>query len=189
MAKFIMAMGRNEGEPGMSGREDVHVWSPPVEGTLKANWDAASNVRRGKMGMGVVIRNHKGKFRAAKFSLINGRFEPTVAEAMAAIHAIVFCKEMGIQRLSLEGDAKNVVSALISREGNWTLMGHIVVDAKKLLEGFHSWEVNFLRHDANSAAHLVATLAAQQSVVREWLGEILDCILEVIQREQFVTGY
>jgi ribonuclease HI len=82
------------------------------------------------MGMGVVIRNHEGEFRVAKSSFINGRSDPTVAEAMAVVHAIGFCKEMGIQSLSLEEDAKNVVSALISREKNWSRKGHIVADAK-----------------------------------------------------------
>jgi ribonuclease HI len=70
--------------------------------------------------------------------LINGRFDPTVAEAMAAVHAISFCKKLGIDYLCLEGDAKNVVNALISREENWSPMGHKVADAKKLQEGFNS---------------------------------------------------
>lgn len=62
-------------------------------------------------------------------------------------------------------------------------MGHIVADAKKLLEGFHSWEVNFVGRNAN----FVATQTAQKSVAREWPGEILDCVLEVIQHEQSVS--
>jgi hypothetical protein len=66
---------------------------------------------------------------------------------------------------------------------NWSLMGHIVADAKKLLEGFNSWDMNFVGRKANSTAHLVATLGAQKSVAREWLGEIPDCILEVIKSE------
>ena len=40
--------------------------------------------------------------------------------------------------------------------------------------------------NSNFATHIIATQAAQLSVVREWLGEIPDYILEVIQREQSV---
>ena len=139
------------------------------------------------MGMGVVIRNNNGEFYAAKSSFISGCLDPTVAEALAAVHAINFNKELGIQRLQLEGDAKNVVNAIISREENWSRMGHIIDDAKKLLEGIHHREINFVGRNANFAAHIIATQAAQLSVAREWLGEIPDCILEVIQREQSVT--
>jgi ribonuclease HI len=106
---------------------------------------------------------------------------------MAAVHAISLCKKLGIDHICLEGDAKNLVSALLSMEENWSLMGHIVADAKKLLEGFNSWDINFVGRKANSAAHLVATLGAQKSVAREWLGEIPDCILEVIKSEQSVS--
>jgi ribonuclease HI len=182
-----MVMDENKTELGTQRSEIVHGWRPPAEGILKANWDAAINGKGGKMGMGVVIRNNNGKFCAAKSSFINGCFDPTVAEALAATHAINFCKELGIQRLQLEGDAKNVVNAIISREENWSRMGHIIDDAKKLLEGFQHWEINFVGRNANFAAHIIAIQAAQISVAREWLGEIPDCILEVIQREQSVT--
>jgi ribonuclease HI len=84
----------------------MHVWSPPMEGTLNANWDAASNVKGGKVGMGVVIQNHDGEFQAAKSNFINGRFDPTVAEAMAAVHAIGFCKKLGVQSFELGGGCK-----------------------------------------------------------------------------------
>jgi hypothetical protein len=124
----------NATEPTLAGRENMQNWKPPEADILKANWDAALNIKGGKMGMGVVIRDHAGGFRAAKCSFINGRFDPTVAESMQAVHAISLCKKLGIDYLCLEEDAKNVLSALLSREENWSPMGHIVADAKKLLE-------------------------------------------------------
>jgi hypothetical protein len=32
-------------------------WKPPEADFLKANWDAALNIKGGKMGMGVVIQD------------------------------------------------------------------------------------------------------------------------------------
>jgi hypothetical protein len=65
-AEYNVVKDENKHDPRTTGRDVVHVWSPPTEGTLKANWDAAPNGKGGKMGMGVVIRNHDEELYAAK---------------------------------------------------------------------------------------------------------------------------
>ncbi|XP_059454954.1 uncharacterized protein LOC132185160 [Corylus avellana] len=137
-ADFGKAMGREyrEGEP--TGRMDVEKWKAPPAGRLKVNWDAALNLTRGRMGMGVVIRDHDGRVRAVKCSLKQGHFDPTAAETMAAIHALKFCMAQGMLNICMEGDAKNVVDALNSREENWSRTGYLVDEARNLLNGFNN---------------------------------------------------
>jgi hypothetical protein len=42
----------------------------------------------------------------------------------------------------------------------------------------------YVGHDANFAAHGLAKLAALSDLDRTWLGEILDCISDIIRGEQ-----
>ncbi|XP_059439185.1 uncharacterized protein LOC132171798 [Corylus avellana] len=137
VADFGKAMGReyHEGEP--TGSMDVEKWKAPPTGCLKVNWDAALNLTGGRMGMGVVIRDHEGCVRAVKCSLKQGSFDPAAAETMAAIHALKFCMAQGMLNIHMEGDAKNVVDALNSREENWSRTGHLVDEARNLLNGFN----------------------------------------------------
>ena len=64
--EYIMVMDENKHDPGTLGSKVVGGWSPPVEGTLKPNWDAVTNGKGGKVGMGVVIRNHNENYMQQK---------------------------------------------------------------------------------------------------------------------------
>ncbi|XP_059436766.1 uncharacterized protein LOC132169828 [Corylus avellana] len=139
------------------------------------------------MGMSVVIWDHEGRVRAVKCSLKQGSFDPTAAETMAAIHALKLCMALGMLNIRMEGDAKNVVDALNSREENWSRTGHLVDEARNLLKGFNIWDIKYVNRNANFAAHHIAKMAANVGIEKEWLGEIPDCISEIIRKEQSVT--
>ena len=138
--------------------------------------------------MGVVICDNEGCVKVAKCSISHGRFDPTAAEAMAAVHALRFCMELGVQNICMKGDAKSVVDALNSRKENWSRFGHLVVDTKNLFNHF-TWHINFVGRNTNFASHNIAKLEAEMGIEREWLGEIPGCISEIIRREQSVISY
>ena len=72
-------------------------------------------------------------------------------------------------------DALNVL------EENCGKFGHLIADTKVLLQCFTHWEVKFVKRDANGAAHSLAKLAAQVGLDRKWLGDIPDCISDIIR--------
>jgi ribonuclease HI len=47
---------------------------------------------------------------------------PDIAEAVAALRAVTFCRERGFSKVVLEGDALQVVNALKSSTSNWSPM-------------------------------------------------------------------
>ncbi len=49
---------------------------------MKCNWDAAINSKKRGMGVGVVIRDDRGRVVAAKARFVSGIVNPTVAESM-----------------------------------------------------------------------------------------------------------
>jgi hypothetical protein len=68
-------------------------WMAPPQGWYKANWDAAIVKNIGRMGFGVVIRDHKGLMCVSKSITRQGFLDPKVAEASAAFLAIQLCRE------------------------------------------------------------------------------------------------
>jgi hypothetical protein len=62
-----------ETEPESPREANMQTRKPPDAANPKANWDAAFNNKEGRMGMGVVIRDHEGGLRAAKCSFISGQ--------------------------------------------------------------------------------------------------------------------
>jgi len=98
-------------------------WRLPVDGWLKANWDAALNKTSRNMSVGVVVRNDQGQVVAALAKVFPYIDDPTIAEAVATWQAVNLCVGRGLHHVVLEGDSKNVVTALIQTQPNWSSHG------------------------------------------------------------------
>jgi hypothetical protein len=88
--------------------------SPPA-GKIKANWDAAVDKVRKKMGIGVILQDCNGEVLATLSAPKDFIIAPEIAEATAALRAAYFCQELGFSHIILEGDALQVVQALANR--------------------------------------------------------------------------
>ena len=175
IAEFEDASSSNEKDRAPTGSMGKVSWQAPSNGVYKATCDAALNPLSEGIGIGMVIRDQDGRVKVAQSSFCSGRFDPITAEALAAVLTLRFCTEVGLEKVRLEGDAKNVVGALNSLEANWSRIGYIAADAKVLLPTFTHWEVQYVSHDTNFAAHNLAKLAAQLGI------KIVDCISEIIR--------
>jgi len=87
-------------------------WTKPPIGWLKTNWDAAIDVERKKMGLGVVVRDARGEVQVAMAQVIPYLIDSIVAESMATWRPVSFYLECGFSKLLLEGDSLTVVSEL-----------------------------------------------------------------------------
>jgi hypothetical protein len=78
-------------------------------GVLKINWDAALDPRTGKMGTGILARDHEGRVLAMTSSTRNQISHPTTVETLTAWQAVVLGVQLGATYLELEGDALEMV--------------------------------------------------------------------------------
>lgn len=111
-------------------RQPEAKWQKPLEGTLKVNWDAAVDVVRKRMGMGVVVRDHGGELLATQCATKDFITDPRTAEAYAAWRAVELSSQLGLQRIVLEGDALEIVNVLKNDEVWLGSFGHILLAAK-----------------------------------------------------------
>lgn len=58
-------------------------WTALTQGWFKANWDVALDKSCGMMGIGVVVREVKGRVIAAMSKFRRGTLEATTREALA----------------------------------------------------------------------------------------------------------
>jgi ribonuclease HI len=78
----------------------------------KVNWDVAINSTMRTMGVGIIVRDNRGQVHAASSKTIVSTQEPVVAEAMGALCAAEFIRDLGFQDVDLEGDSLQVVQAI-----------------------------------------------------------------------------
>ncbi|XP_059441991.1 uncharacterized protein LOC132174335 [Corylus avellana] len=154
-------------------------WKNPPIGWFKANWDAGVNQHSGRVGLGVVIRDHQGKMWVAKSMTRLGFLDPTLAETMV----VRLCTKMGMKQVQLEGDAKVVVDAVNSLLLDKSATGLLTEDLCIALCSFSSWELGYVRREGNKVAHILASLALQNEMGRVWIYEPPDCIRETLHAE------
>jgi ribonuclease HI len=168
-----------------TSREIVEAkWEPPPENMLKMNWDAGINKTGGLVGIGLIVRDFRDSCLAAQSLSLEAHTKAATAEALAAVHAIMFCKELGLSNIILEGDALQVITAIGEEGPCFNSFGH-------LIECIHHEQcelerVRFIhvRREANNAAHLLAQLATTHVTLSTWLGNAPPSVGDIVRREQ-----
>jgi ribonuclease HI len=87
-------------------------WQPPPNNKIKINWDAALNAKERRIGLGIIARDSRGNFLAARSKTLEYSADPSTAKALAALHAVLFSKERGYGNVIFEGDALQIVNAI-----------------------------------------------------------------------------
>ena len=87
-------------------------WSPPRYPLYKINVNGIVFLAQKVASVGVIVRDHKGRFIAGLNKKIHEPFGATEAEAKAFEVDIIFAKEVGIREFVLEGDSIIIVQAL-----------------------------------------------------------------------------
>ena len=103
---------------------------------------------------------------------------------MGAYFAACFCKDLGIQKIILEGDAQVVTTAIYNTKINMSRFGHIISNTQRVLQWFGEWKCMFIRRDAKGTAHSLTNVAKQFFMDKIWLEKIPECIHDVILKEK-----
>jgi ribonuclease HI len=139
----------------------------------------------GRIGIGIIVRDHEGILLAARSFAKTLVVEPVAAEGLAAFYAVEFSRDMCFNDIILEGDALQIVAAVQTDSQHWSRFGHIVDGIKLGLSQLRSWQINHVKRDANSAAHVLAREAIKNVIDRVWVEETPNCIYGIVLREQF----
>lgn len=90
------------------------------------------------MGFRVLVRDHEGQVSATLSRTVEGFPESETVEAMGALCAVEFCRDLGVHDPIFEGGLLNVVKAIIGHGSRWCRYGHVVDDIQRVLRGFRS---------------------------------------------------
>jgi ribonuclease HI len=159
-------------------------WQAPPEGTIKVNWDASINGKKSCIGLGVVARDCKSDVLAAKCVQKNFFVDPKTAEAMAALWAVLFCKECGFLDVIFEGDASQVVNEIHSKPPFLSTTSHLIGSISQEIQGLRSATFVHVHRECNGAAHLLAKEAAIHEEEMCWIEDTPYFLDTVILRER-----
>jgi ribonuclease HI len=162
----------------------VPRWMKPYPWWVKLNWDAAVSSAAKTMGVGVVVRNAKGSFMLGLTASLPYVRDPLVAEVMAAWRAMELGRELGFQRINLEGDSLITVKALNKDQSCSSSYGQLINDIRVCLSSFLFHTVSHVSRQANNAAHVLAQYALALSSDLVWKEECPPPILHIVMAEK-----
>jgi ribonuclease HI len=157
----------------MVARQKVR-WVPPVEGGVKIISDGRFEAADGYGAGAAVIRDRQGRVLAAQSRWYGPMHEVLVAEARAAKDGLELALQLGHQRVVLESDSSILISAIKSSTEDRSIITGIWRDIRELCRLFISFEVNFVRREANSLADRCAKEVSVDSPVRDWYDWLLE---------------
>ena len=178
---------RNSGENTTTPKCEIK-WMAPTHGWYKVNWDVAIDKSQGRVGIGAIIRDEKGQTLAALSKTRLENLEPITGEAFAAFSAVCLCRDLELQHIMMEGDAKQIVDAVNSNTSSWSRFGHIIDDTRRILGEFTRWTCNFVRREANEAAHWLAKAAIRNVNDRIWRDTTPNCIRDIVSMERLALS-
>ncbi|XP_074293841.1 uncharacterized protein LOC141621013 [Silene latifolia] len=150
-------------------RRDKTVWTPPGSGQWKLNVDAAVMGEAG-CGMGIVIRNHTGGVERMGVQQVRERWDPDIAEAMAAGFGLRTALQMGLDNMVLESDCLALIIMLKSKSFPTNYFGRMGKVVSDLASNFSCIRFNFTRREGNYVAHELAHLLPIDYSTRYWVG-------------------
>ena len=102
------------------GASLVVKWNPHSFGRYKLNWDVALDSSHKVMGIGVVVRDYNSAVIVAQGRRVMGLPESVHVEAMGAVVAAEFSRDLGLPDAIMEGDSLIVTKALKNVGPNWS---------------------------------------------------------------------
>jgi ribonuclease HI len=135
-------------------------WSPPPEGWVMVNVDATIFQKANRMGLGIVVRDHRGEVLAARRQGIDMITNPEFAEAIAIIQAIVFTSELPYNRVVIATDCLSLVQKLRSEAMDRLHTGILTQDIKKVVQASTVlYSFIHVSRSCNEVAHVLARSA------------------------------
>ena len=171
----------NDQEQQRSVRRPPARWSPPPDGSYKANFNAALFEELRYAGLGVVDRDHSSQVIDALSQRISLTYTVEMVEALAAKRAMEFAKELNLFYVILEGDCLRVVQDLNASGGCKTRYGHVVNETKRLGATLRHYSYQHVGRDGNKLAHCLARRAVSTADTDVWVEDLpgdLDTVFQ-----------
>ncbi|XP_041001566.1 uncharacterized protein LOC121247257 [Juglans microcarpa x Juglans regia] len=126
------------------------------------------------MEIGIIIRDEEGEALVAECDIKNNVVNAAVAESLALRKAAELCSDLNIQKAIFEGDAKEVVEAVLSEKEAVLDFSSIIDDVKFDFRNRTHWFIQFASRKKNTIAHILTKKALEIRKEIVWIEKVLE---------------
>ncbi|XP_030936139.1 uncharacterized protein LOC115961274 [Quercus lobata] len=151
-------------------------------GLVKVNFNGAIFSTHSSAGLGVIIRDQAGLVLAALSQNIPLPTSVEAVEVMAARRALLFAKELGFERVVVEGDSEVVIKAIKEKSLLSSGWGHLLKDIHALSHSFSCIYFLHVKRLGNRVAHSLARRSFCNPLL-VWMEELPLDIVDVYNQD------
>ena len=157
-------------------------WKPPPSGMVKVNFDDVIFSTYSSAGLDMIIRDQAGLVLAALSQKIPLPTSVETVEMMVVRRALLFARELGFERVMVEGDSEVVIKAIREKSLLSSDWGHILRDIHALSYSFSSISFLHVKRSGNSVAHRLARRSFCNPLL-VWMEEVPPDIVDVYNHD------
>ncbi|KAK8548039.1 hypothetical protein V6N12_060966 [Hibiscus sabdariffa] len=158
-------------------------WYPPVDDTIKINFDVSFNPSSKSSAFGIIARDSHGLVMAACSHPHSEVADAFIAKAIACERAVSFAADLGFRSVQIEGDSLSVIKKLTSATTDRSIISPIINDIRIQRNLFERITFSFVGRAGNAAAHELAKLGSQFSEPMYWIEEVPTVVDRIVQRD------
>ncbi|MBA0742241.1 hypothetical protein Gogos_015318 [Gossypium gossypioides] len=128
-----------------------------ILGILKVIFDAAFSTNSMLSCTGIVIRDSLGRVLGSHLVLTAHVPMAFATEALACSHVVRLAVDLGLHKVTFEGDSLSVIRKACSPLHNVSAIEAYIWDVKAMVSSFHHCLFAHIPREGNTIAHLLAT--------------------------------
>ncbi|XP_071724440.1 uncharacterized protein [Rutidosis leptorrhynchoides] len=126
---------------------------------------SVSHIRQNYNKFGYIARDDRGNVIHAASGRLGPAEDVLQAEALPALRALSWAADMNVERVCLEGDYLILIKELQTRRRSSVSCGLLIKEIKELSRKFSLCSFQFVRREGNKAAHILAAVRSNLSLV------------------------
>ncbi|KAL0012819.1 hypothetical protein SO802_007927 [Lithocarpus litseifolius] len=136
------------------------------------NFDGATFNESSSAGLGAIIRNDRGLVMAAFTQPISLPTSVEMVEVLTARGALCFAKDLGFNKIIVEGDSEVIIKALNNSGLPSSSLGLILKDIKVLSSSLGKVLFSHTRRQGNRVAHGLARMTCNFAHFLSWMEDV-----------------
>jgi ribonuclease HI len=161
----------------------VSSWKAPSEGKIKANVDAGWDAVSKQGGVGIVIRDHRGRVILTEWKIIPFCSSAEEAEVIACLDGLRHLVHLRQWPAILESDClyavQSISSVSVEQSSSWA----IILEAREILKVYREIVVSKVDRVSNGIAHVLAQLG-KAGLSGSLSNDAPECVRELLLKER-----
>ncbi|XP_062028992.1 uncharacterized protein LOC133744998 [Rosa rugosa] len=158
-------------------------WKPDPEKRWKLNVDGSFLPNQMKGGLGGVLRDGDGGFKAAFTQPVQHVDSAKQVELLAIKEGLQLLQSLKVQSVVIESDCLEATLDIGNQRYDLIDYSAIIDDIRMTLASFLGVQICFAPRTCNAVAHRLASIAFDENYTSVWIDKVPECILDVLQSD------